>query len=174
MSMETPTSLAGLAEMHPELEWQEIAAATVAVFEDSGREAPFQFPLDLVNVPEFGGEQLELLIDRGGVSAERVARVRRTYEPFRRIELAAIALAALGLYHGGGHEIVDVAARGSGADYLVDGDRHLLEIAGRSRRRDFEVAWQQRLGRLKERTSGSFYLCVIELQTPAGRLTFTD
>src|SRR5262249_35811803 len=56
-----------------------------------------------------------------------------------RIELAAIALAGLALYHGGGHEIVDVAVRGSGADYLVDAGRHLLEIAGRSRRSDFEA-----------------------------------
>jgi hypothetical protein len=172
--MEIPTSLAGLAEMHPELEWREIAAATVAVFEDGGREAPFQISLDFVNVPGFANGRLELIIDRRGIAAERVGRVRRTYEPFRRIELAAIALAALGLYHGGGHEIVDVAARGTGADYLVGTDRHLLEVAGRSRRSDFEVAWQHRLDRLKERTCGrSFFLCVIELQTPTGRLMFT-
>jgi hypothetical protein len=171
--MEIATSLVGLTEMHPELEWQEIAAATVAVLEDGGLEAPFQVPLDLIDVPGFGSEQLHLLVDRDGVPAERVARVRRTYEPPRRIELAAIALAALGLYHGGSHEIVDVAVRGSGADYLVDSAHHLLEIAGRSRHSDFEVAWQQRLQRLKERTTGSFYLCVIELQTPAGRLLFS-
>jgi hypothetical protein len=159
--------------MHPELEWQEIAGATVAVFEDNGLESPFQVRLDLVDIPGFGSGHLDLLIDRGGIPAERVARVRRTYEPHRRIELAAIALAGLGLYHGGGHEIVDVALRGSGADYLVDAVHHLLEIAGRSRRSDFEVAWQQRLERLKERAPAGFYLCVVELQSPAGRLMFS-
>lgn len=159
--------------MHPELEWQEIASATVAVFEDGGLEAPFQVQVEVVDVPGFGSGRLDLMIDRNGISAERVARVRRTYEPHRRIELAAIALAGLALYHGGGHEIVDVALRGSGADYLVDAAHHLLEIAGRSRRSDFEVAWQQRRERLKERAIGGYYLCVVELQTPAGRLMFS-
>jgi hypothetical protein len=99
--------------------------------------------------------------------------VRRTYELSRRVELAAIALTGLALYHGGGHEIVDVAVRGSGADYLVDPAQHLLEIAGRSRQADFEVAWQQRLQRLRARATGSFYLWVIELESPAGRLMFS-
>ncbi len=111
----------------PELEWREIAAATV---EDCGLEAPFQFQLDLIDVPGFGSESLRLLIDRRGIPAKHVARVRRTYEPSRRVESAAIALAGLGLYHGGGHEIVDVVLRGSGADYLVDASQHLLEVAG--------------------------------------------
>jgi hypothetical protein len=170
--METWTALAGLSGMHPELEWQEIAAATVAALEDGGFEAPFQVDLELIDVPGFGSERLRLLIDRSGIPATRVARVRRTYEAPRRIELAAIALAGLGLYHGGGHEIVDVAVRGSGADYLVGAGHHALEIAGRSRRSDFEVAWQQRLQRLGERATGGFYLCVVELETPSGRLLF--
>jgi len=168
--MEIATSLVGLAEMHPELEWQEITAATVAVLEDRGMEAPFEIQVQLIDVPGFGTEPLQLLIDRYGIPAERVIRIRRTYEAHRRIELAAIALAGLALYHGGGHEIVDVAVRGSGADYLVDAAHHLLEIAGRSRRSDFEVAWQQRLQRLKERASDNFYLCVMEWETPTGRL----
>jgi hypothetical protein len=67
---------------------------------------------------------------------------------------------------------VDVAVRGSGADSLVDAGRYLLEIAGRSRRSDFEAAWQQRLQRLRERATSSFSLCVLELETPAGRLLF--
>lgn len=171
--MEIATSLLGLTEMHPELEWHEIAAATVAVLEDGGLEAPFQVSLDLMDVPGFGSQGLRLVIDRVGIAAERVARVRRTYESARRIELAAIALIGLGLYHGGGHEIVDVAVRGSGADYLVDDARHLLEIAGRSRQTDFEAAWQQRLQRLKERAGSGFYLGVVEFQTPSGRLMFS-
>jgi hypothetical protein len=170
--MEIATSLVGLAEMHPELEWQEIAAATVAVLDDVGLEAPFQVRLVLIDIPGFGSEPLQLLVDRHDIPAERVARIRRTFEPARRIELAAIAIAALGLYHGGGHEIVDVALRGSGADYLVDAAGHLLEIAGRSRRSDFDVAWQQRIERLRKRTASGFYLCVVEMQTPAGRLMF--
>lgn len=159
--------------MHPQLEWPEISAATVAVLEDAGLEAPFQVQLELINVPGFGSERLGLLIDGSGIPGERVARMRRTYESARRIELAAIALAGLGLYHGGRHEIIDVAVRGSGADYLVDAAHHLLEVAGRSRHRDFEVAWQQRLQRLQERTSAGFYLFVIELENQAGRLLFS-
>jgi hypothetical protein len=97
--METSTSLLGLAEMHPELEWQEITAATVAVLEDSGLEAAFQVHLDLIDVPGFGSERLRLLIDRSGIPAERVVRVRRTYEAPRRVELAAIAGKLLSVRH---------------------------------------------------------------------------
>lgn len=170
--MEIATSLVDLVEMHPELEWPEIAAATVAVLEDCGLEPPFRCPLRLENVPGFGSGELRLLIDRTGIPAARVVRIRRTYEPSRLTELAAIAVAGLGIYRGGGHEIVDVALRGSGADYLVDAAHHLLEIAGRSRRSDFEVAWQQRVQRLTDRAKGGFYLCVLELETRAGRLAF--
>src|SRR5690242_7920183 len=102
--MEIATALADLADMHPELEWTDIAACTTAVLEDCGLEAPFQVHLDLVEVPGHGSEPLDLLIDRSEIPAQLVTRVRRTYEPPRRIELAAIALAALALYHGGGHE----------------------------------------------------------------------
>lgn len=35
--------------MHPELEWPEIIAATVAALEDRGREAPFEVHLDLID-----------------------------------------------------------------------------------------------------------------------------
>jgi hypothetical protein len=170
--MEIGTALADLPQMHPELEWDEIAAAAVSVLEDSGLESPFQFPPTLTDLPGFGSGQDVLLIDRTGVPAGRVARVRRTYELPRRIELTAIAVAGLGLYHGGRHEIRDVAARGSGADYLVDEAHYLLEIAGRSRRSDGEIAWRQRQQRLAERLGRGFYLCVVELETPAARLAF--
>jgi hypothetical protein len=96
----------------------------------------------------------------------------RTYEPFRLVELAAIAIAGLGLYHAGGHEIRDIALRGSGADYLVDEFNHPLEIAGRSRRTDFDVAWGQRWRRLSDCSAGGFYVCVAEFETPSGRLAF--
>jgi hypothetical protein len=67
---------------------------------------------------------------------------------------------------------VDVAVRGSGADYLVGSDRHLLEVAGRSRKADFEAAWQQRLHRLEDRATSGFYLCVIECESLTGRMLF--
>ena len=120
--MEIATSLVELAEMHPNLEWQEISAATVAVLDDCGLEAPFTFPLDLIDLPGFGTKRVRLVIDRVGIPARRVAGMRRTYETSRRIELTAIAIAALALYHGGGHEIVDVP---SGAVALITWWMHL-------------------------------------------------
>jgi hypothetical protein len=106
------------------------------------------------------------------VSEAHVVRLRRTYEPSRLVELAGIAIAGLGLYHAGAHEIRDIALRGSVADYIVDEANHLLEIAGRSRRSDFSAAWQQRWQRLSEGRSGGFYVCVAEFETPAGQLAF--
>src|SRR5438132_4793271 len=74
VEMDTATSLIALGEMHPELEWREIAAATVAVLEDRGLESPFAVELDVVDVPGFGSDSLALLIDRSGISADRVDR----------------------------------------------------------------------------------------------------
>jgi hypothetical protein len=74
---------------------------------------------------------------------------------------------------GGGHEIRDVALRGTGADYLIDEANHLLEISGRSRRGDFTVAWQRRWDRLQGQ-DGGIYLCVAEFETPSGRLAFRE
>jgi hypothetical protein len=64
------------------------------------------------NLPGFGSGFADFSFDPAGVTSEYVARVRRTYEPHRLVELAAIAVAGVGLYHGGGHEIMEVAARG--------------------------------------------------------------
>jgi hypothetical protein len=66
----------------------------------------------------------------------------------------------------------DLALRGSGANYLVDEAHHLLEVADRSRRQDFEVAWQQRWQRLTEYRRNGFYVCVVEFATPLGWLAF--
>ena len=101
-----------------------------------------------------------------------LAKLRRTYKPSRLIELAALAVAALGLNGAGGHQIVDVARRGSGADYLVDETHHHLEIAGRSRRRDLDAAWQQKQQRLADGSAGGYFLCVGEFESPAARLAF--
>ena len=166
------TCFASLPEMHPELEWQEIAAAAVSVLEDCGFESPFEVQLELIEMPGFGTEQVVLLIHKRGIPAERVARVRRTFDTTRRVELAAIAMTGLGLYHGGSHEIVDIAVRGSGADYLIDAAHHPCEIAGRSRQSDFAIAWQQRFERVSERARGGFYLGVFEFQSPTGKILF--
>jgi len=57
---------------------------------------------------------------------------------------------------------------------MMDESRHHLEIAGRSRRGDFEVAWQQKWRRLEETQEGGCYVCVVEFESPAGRLAFAD
>lgn len=170
--MDVAVRLIDLTAMHPRLLWEDIIAATVAVLSDSSTETPFPFELTVQDVPGFGSGSLRLAINPVGVSATHVGRLRRTYEPARLVELAAIAVAGLGLYHTGGHEIRDIALRGSGADYLVDEANHLLEVAGRSRRSDFGSAWQQRWQRLSDHRSQGFYVCVAEVETPAGRSAF--
>jgi hypothetical protein len=172
ISMDVPVRLIDLSAMHPELLWETIITATAAVLGGPGVEPAYPFSLSVENVPGFGSDDCHLLIDTGGISASRVAQVRRTYEPSRLVELAAIAIAGLGLHQTGGHEILDVAVRGSAADYLVGQAHHHLEIAGRSRRSDWEVAWRQKWQRLADLWGSGFYLCVAEFETPAGRLAF--
>jgi hypothetical protein len=170
--MDVTVRLVDLAGMHPRLLWDTIIYATAAVLAGIQSSPPFRFPLTIQDVPGFGDGELSLLLDPVDVPDDRLIRVRRTYEPSRLIELAAIAIAGIGLHHTGGHEILDVAVRGSAADYLVDESRHHLEIAGRSRRSDFEVAWQQKWRRLQEAQGGGCYVCVTEFESPAGRLAF--
>lgn len=155
--------------MHPRLLWDDIAAAAAVLV---GASADRQLRLELRDIPAFGSEQTTLPIDIGGVPPQTVMRLRRTYDLPRLVELAAIAVAGLALYHGGGHEIVDVAVRGTACDYLVDTSRHPLEIAGRSRHSHFESAWQRKWQRLAERVLGSFYLSVAEFETLSARVTF--
>lgn len=170
--MDISVRLVTLRTLHPRLLWDDIIAATVAVLSETRLQSPFPFALTVQDLPGFGSEQLQFTIDPAGVAIDHVRRLQRTYEASRLVELAAIAIAGLGLYYGGGHEMRDVALRGSGADYLVDEANHLLEVAGRSRRRDFGAAWQQRWQRLTERPGSGFYVCVVEFETPAGRLAF--
>ena len=124
------------------------------------------------NVLGFGSDECCLLIEPSDVPAGHVSQVKRTYERPRLVELAAIAIAGLALHHAGGHEIIDVALRGSAADYHVDQARHHLEIAGRSRRRDLETAWRQKWQRLGQHWQNGFYLCLAEFETYTGRLAF--
>jgi hypothetical protein len=170
--MDVSVRLVDLTIMHPRLLWEDIAAATVAVLSETVTQLPFHFELTVQDLPRFGSDRLQMAIDPTGVAPEHVSRLRRTYEPPRLVELAAIAIAGVGLYCGGGHEIRDVALRGTRADYLVDESNHLLEVAGRSRRRDVGVAWQQRWQRLTNRMGHGFY--VVEFETLAGRLAFRE
>ena len=163
-----------LPMVHPNLLWDEIAVATVAVFTNLRHQGPFKFDLSVLEVPGCQDDLLRMFIDPGDISAAQVNRLRRTHDPARLVELAAIAIAGLALYHAGEHKINDIAMRGSRADYLVDEENYLLEIAGRSRREDFEYAWQQKWQRLAESAGGGFYVCVAEFETPAGRLAFHD
>jgi hypothetical protein len=164
--------LCDLAHMHPALLWVEIAASTVAVLESRGFPTPYQFPVDVDNVPDFGTGRLDLEISRAGISADHILRLRRAWESPRLVELAAIAIAGLALFAAGRHQIRDVALHGTSADYLVDADCHLLEVAGRSRRTDFDAAWQVRWERLLDRHGSGFYVCVCEFESPSARLTF--
>jgi hypothetical protein len=159
--------------MHPCLLWDDIVAAAVAVFDERRFPAPIRFGLDVDGVPLCRSGQLELRIVKGGVPSSQIVRVRRTFESHRLVELAAIAVAGLGLFAAGGHQIRDVALRGTSADYLVDEENFLLEISGRSSRRDFQAAWDTRWNRLAGRCASGFFLCVSEFETPAGRLAFT-
>jgi hypothetical protein len=172
--MDVSTRLLDLPTMHLELLWESILAATVAVLEQSGAEQPFALALTVEDVPGFGSDECRLLMDASGVSAKHTAQIRRTYEPARLVELAAIAIAGLALHHAGGHEIVDVAVRGSAADYLVDEARHHLEIGGSSRRKDFDAAWRQKWQSLADLWGHGFYLCLAEFESRAGRLAFAS
>jgi hypothetical protein len=170
--MEVTVRLVELSAMHPRLLWDTIVTAAAAVLGGLSPSPPFVFPLTIQNVPGFGEGELRMYLDPVDVPADRLIRIRRTYEPSRLIELAAIAIAGIGLHQAGGHEILDLAVRGSAADYLVDEARHHLEIAGRSRRSDLEVAWQQKWRRLNETQRGGCYVCAVEFESPAGRLAF--
>lgn len=149
-------------------------AAFVATSIDAGAGSPFSFFLETINLPNCGDRFLRLSIDPKGIADNYVVRVKRTYEPSRLVELAAIAIAGLALFQAGNHEIRDIALRGTGADYLVDETNQLPEIAGRSRKSDFNVAWQQRRNRLNEIAINGYYLCVVEFETPSGRLEFFE
>lgn len=170
--MEVAARLTDLSIMHPRLSWGDIALAAVAVLRRSGGTSPFSFELAVENVPNYATGIVTLAMDADGLPLQRIARLLRTFESSRLVEMAAIAVAALGVYYAGGHEIRDVALRGTGADYLVGESNHLLEIAGRSRRSDLGAAWDQRWQRLTTRLESGFYLCVVEFETPSGRLEF--
>ena len=163
-----------LSMMHPNLVWDDIAVAAMAVLMNFHHQPPFRIELSIVEVPGCPEDKLRLSIYPGKISATRVNRIRRTHEATRLVEMAAIAIAGLGLYYAGEHQIRDISLPGNGADYLVDAENYLLEIAGRSRRSDFEGAWRQKWERLSAGVGGGFYVFVAEFETPAARLGFQD
>ena len=112
--------LIDLPDMHPCLLWDDIIAAAVAVLDERGFSAPFRFSMDVQDLPGYDNVVIDFQILKSGVTSGQIGKVRRTYESHRLIELAAIAIAGLGLFAAGGHQIRDVALRGSSADYLVD------------------------------------------------------
>jgi hypothetical protein len=128
--------------------------------------------LEVTEVAGFGTDTIRLLFHTTGITQERIAKMRRSFEPSRLVEMAAITVAAAGLSRCGGHEIIDIAIRGSGADYLVNAARHHLEIAGRSRRVDLEASWQAKWARLSDRRPGGCYVCVCEFESLSGKLGY--
>jgi hypothetical protein len=170
--VEVTCRLVDLLDMHPRLLWDSIILAAAAVLGDRFQDRPQRLNLDVRDVPGFGSGEVILSIDPDGIDRDRVARLRRTYESMRQVEMASIAIAALGVFVAGNHEIRDVAIRGSAADYLVGKEGYLLEVAGRSRRADFTAAWGQKWERLTDQVGSGFFACVVEFETPAGRLWF--
>ena len=122
--------LQDLPILHPRLLWETIILAAASVMEVADRRAPHTFLILAEDIPGFGSDELALTIDPSGYDEESIVRLRRTFELARQVELAAIAVAALALAHSGGHEIVDVALRGSAADYLVGDTPSRLERRG--------------------------------------------
>jgi uncharacterized protein YbbK (DUF523 family) len=94
--MEVPVSLSDIPEWHPRLLWDSLLAATAAVLEETQDQPQPRFPLKVVNVPRFDGGDLTLVVNVADVTAAQVTRIRKTFEPARLVELAAITLAAGG------------------------------------------------------------------------------
>jgi hypothetical protein len=160
--------------MHPRLLWDTIILAAAGVLEDRFHDLPRRLVLEVRDIPGFGSDKLSLEIDTSGIDGDRIARLRRTYEPTRQVELAAIAIAGFGLHFAGNHEFRDVALRGSRADYLVGDENVRLEIAGRTPKADFGTACQQKRDRLIDHIGSGFLICVVEFETPAGRMEFSS
>jgi hypothetical protein len=168
--MKVEVQLKELEAMHPHLLWGDFIGAAVIMLRRQSK-SPFQFDVAVADVPRFNDDLLQLFIRPPRLSTRLLKRLERTHEPTRLVEYAAIALAGLALYHAGRHIIHKVAVRGSGGDYVVD-EILLMEVAGRSRRADFQGAWDHRWQRLLSRGEVGFFVFIAEFETPAGRLAF--
>ncbi len=172
--MDTAARLLNLPQWHPCLIWDQIIAATAAVVHERTATTAAEFNITVEDVPGFGNDELKLSLQLKGISDARIAAVKRTFETARLIEFAAIGLAGMVLHVTGGHEIREVAWRGTGADYLVDEFSYFLEISGRSRNSDFSTAWNERWTRLMKRRGQGFFVFVVEFETNTGRLAFHE
>jgi hypothetical protein len=168
--LEVQATFDELAACHPRLLWREMSAAAAVVLLPHWKRRSLLIRFETERLPGLAGDELVLKVDAPPIPEDEIERVRRTYEAPRLVELAAIATCGLALYQGGGHEIVDIAARGTQADYLVDAERHPLEIAGRSHKSDLAAVWADKQARLRRRTRSGFYVCVFEFETPRGKL----
>jgi hypothetical protein len=170
--MQFSVSLAELPELHPSLWWDSlIAAAVLALKPRSINNSAFvEFAIE--SAPNSFNTALRLEIDLGEVSRWDLARLSRTFDSARRIELAAIAIAGLAVYYLGRHRIGDAAIRGSGGDYHLDEGRYLLEVSGRSRRSGLAWAWNECQARLRKCADRPWCLVVIEFEWLTGRIGF--
>lgn len=170
--MEITTSLAELPAIHPNLVWPHLIVACASVLDLSASEPSRTLEVALEGIASFDDETLTLRIQPAGIDADELLRLSRTFDASRRIEMAAIVVAALILFHVAHLEIRDIAVRGSRADYLVGEQGYLLEIGGRSRRQDLAAAWREKWRGLLEREVGGFFLSLTEFESPAGRFAF--
>ena len=172
--MEVRTSLLELVALHPRLLWFDSIAAVGVVLGQLPGPTPYNLIIDIEGIPSFDDPTLTLTIDTSAIDPEHMARLTRTYEPSRLVEMAAIAIAAVAIFHVAHTEVRDMARRGSGADYFVGEAGMLLEVGGRSRRADAGAAWRQKWDRLTEQEVGRFFVFVVEFETPSGRLGFHE
>jgi hypothetical protein len=160
--MQIRCHITDLFRRHPELRWNEAAIALAAVASRRNVFSEIVFSIEIAR----GASDLtsiDLTVELTKVSSSAVAAAKRTYDTSRLVEMAAVAIAGLTAYYGLGSELVEVSRRGSGADYLVS-DGRLLEVAGRSRRRDLDSAWRSKIARLVSLGVGPFAVCVAEFE----------
>lgn len=170
--MKVSANLTDLPKLHSRLHWSSIIAATVAVLKPLSTENSVDIRIEVENCPTYDDSELSIEIDLSKSPKGEVAKVKRTHEPARLVEMAAIAIGALVVYHIGRHTIYRAAISGSRADYLLDQGKFLLEISGRSRKSDFEPAWKGRRNRLRAWADRGWYLFVVEFETLSGRIAF--
>ncbi len=79
--MQAQCKLADLLDLHPRLLWDTAILATQAVLLDRFHDRPPRISLDVRNAPGFGSGELVLSIDIAEIDDDRLALLRRTYEP---------------------------------------------------------------------------------------------
>jgi hypothetical protein len=138
--------LNALPDMHPCLLWNDIIAATAAVIESLASIHPSCVATEFQEIPDYGTETVVIEIVTAGVRPDDIAKVRRSYQDDRLVELAAIAIAGLSLFFSGGHQIRDISLRGTAADYLVDDEQYLLGDCWTESQGRFSIGLEATLG----------------------------